>query len=117
MPINERFRDNYKKVGMHKGHIIWKLEKSHNKLGIHGTKVAVDLDICNGCLKCLKKCTVNVFTELETPNHPVSKIKADPINENDCFECLVCLMICPVQAIDIKQERNQSDTLDSLLNY
>ena len=85
-------------------------------LGIHGTKVAVDFDICNGCMKCLKKCTVNVFTEVKTPNNPVSKIKADPINEMDCFDCLICLMICPVEAINIKQEKSESDTMDSLLN-
>ncbi|MHA1785392.1 MAG: 4Fe-4S dicluster domain-containing protein [Candidatus Helarchaeota archaeon] len=117
MPINEEFRSKYKKVGMHLGHIIWKLEEDSALLGIHGSKVAVDLDICNGCMKCLKKCTVNVFKEFATPNHPVSKNKADPINEDDCFECLICEMICPVQAINIRQDKGNLETLDSLLNY
>ena len=117
MPIDELFREKYERVGEHHGHAVWKLYKNEKILGIHGTKVAVDLDICNGCMKCVKKCTVNVFTEFKTPDHPISKIKADPINEMNCFDCLVCLMICPVKAIDIKQEKTESDTMDSLLNY
>ncbi len=117
MPINENFRNEYKKIGNHLGHSIWKSNKKIDILGIHGTKVAIDLDICNGCMKCLKKCSVNVFTEFKTPNDPISKLKADPIRENDCFECLICELICPVQAINILKEDSGSDTLDSLLNY
>ena len=98
------------------GHCIWKNIDTPEKLGIHGTKVGVDLDICNGCMKCIKKCTVNVFQELKTPNDPVSKIKADPVNESDCFDCLICDLICPVQAIHVLKEGTESDTLDSLLN-
>ena len=116
MPIDEQFRSKYKKIGKHQGHDVWKLNENDDTLGIHGTKVAVDFDICNGCMKCVKKCTVNVFIELKTPDHHISKVKADPVNELDCFDCLVCLMICPVEAINVKQEISDFDTLNSLLD-
>ena len=117
MPINENFRNELKVIGKHLGHSVWKSIEESEGLGIHGTKVAVDFDICNGCMKCLKKCTVNVFTEIKTPDDPVSKLKADPIRENDCFDCLICELICPVQAIHVLKEDSGSNTMDSLLNY
>ena len=116
MPINENYRNEFKQVGEHLGHSIWKNSETSEGAGIHGTKVAVDFDSCNGCMKCLKKCSVSVFIEIKTPDDPISKVKADPIRENDCFDCLICELICPVQAIHVLKENSGSDTMDSLLN-
>jgi NAD-dependent dihydropyrimidine dehydrogenase PreA subunit len=39
----------------------------------------------------------------------------DPIREADCILCLVCEIVCPVQAIIIEREGGSEDTLQSLL--
>jgi NAD-dependent dihydropyrimidine dehydrogenase PreA subunit len=39
----------------------------------------------------------------------------DPVKENDCILCLVCEIVCPVEAISIEREGGSDDTLDSLL--
>jgi len=116
MPIDIRFREKRKVISKHNGHAVWGPLEPPNKLGIHGTIVAVDLDICFGCMKCIDVCTVNVFVRYSTPGHPVSKIKVDPINEQDCFFCLACEMVCPVDAISIER-KSTGDTLSALLDY
>ncbi|MHA1310372.1 MAG: 4Fe-4S dicluster domain-containing protein [Candidatus Helarchaeota archaeon] len=116
MPIDPNFKKNLTIKDNHNGHAVWGEIEPPNKLGIHGTNVAVDLDICYGCLRCINVCTVNVFVKYPTPGNPVSKLKVDPINENDCFFCLACEMVCPVDAILIER-KSSGDTLSSLLDY
>jgi NAD-dependent dihydropyrimidine dehydrogenase PreA subunit len=115
MPIDPKFKTNRKLVGIQKGVKVWGPVEPP-KLGIHGSIVAIDLDICYGCLKCMEICTVNVFEKLQTPKHPVSIIKVDPIRENDCFMCLLCEIVCPVDAILIDRGSPQGDTLQALLD-
>ena len=39
----------------------------------------------------------------------------DPVKEDDCIFCLVCEIVCPVEAISIEREGGSDYTLDSLL--
>jgi NAD-dependent dihydropyrimidine dehydrogenase PreA subunit len=44
---------------------------------------------------------VNVFEMIDSPEHPTSAKKSDPVRENDCIDCMACEVQCPVQAIKI----------------
>jgi NAD-dependent dihydropyrimidine dehydrogenase PreA subunit len=116
MPIDPKFKTARNLVGTDHGLKIWGPVEKPKKLGIHGEIVAVDLDLCFGCLKCIDVCTVFVFEKLETLNHPVSIIKVDPIRERDCFLCLLCEMVCPVDAIYVDRGSAPKDTLQALLD-
>ncbi|NVM28557.1 MAG: ferredoxin family protein [Candidatus Helarchaeota archaeon] len=116
MPIDPNFKTS-RPVIESKGSLkVWGPVESHTKLGIHGSIVAVDLDLCFGCLKCIDVCTVNVFEKIEAPNHPVSEVKVDPIREEDCFMCFVCELVCAVDAILVDRGGHQEDTLQALLD-
>jgi NAD-dependent dihydropyrimidine dehydrogenase PreA subunit len=39
----------------------------------------------------------------------------EPVREADCILCLVCEIVCPVQAIIIERKGGSEDTLQSLL--
>jgi NAD-dependent dihydropyrimidine dehydrogenase PreA subunit len=101
MPINPEFMTKLKKNGDHNGHAIWGEVKPPEKLGVHGTNVAVDHDVCNGDGVCVAVCPVNVFEMIETPGHPESDKKSDPARESDCIACMACETQCPTQAIKI----------------
>jgi len=116
MPIDPQFKTKRALFGLHRGLKVWGPVKLPHKLGIHGSIVAVDLDLCFGCLKCMEVCTVNVFDKLQTPQHSISVIKIEPTRENDCFFCLACELVCPVEAILIDRGPSQGDTLQALLN-
>ena len=92
---------NRKKVGKEKGITIWGPVDPPEKLGIHGTGVAVDWDICTGCGVCLEVCPLQVYEWVETSGHPTSEKKAFPAREPDCVQCYKCETQCPTQAIRI----------------
>jgi len=104
MPIDPNFQKNKKVVGKHSEHDVWGPVEPPKKLGIHGTNVAVDWDICEGEGTCLDVCPVSVFEWAETPGHPVSEKKSDPAREADCIYCMACEAQCPTQAIKITQQ-------------
>lgn len=79
-----------------------------------GDIVKVFLDKCNGCMNCLKACTVNVFRKVKVQG---SFSKVHPINEEECFFCLLCELACPTNAIEIKSYTSTHDTLKALLDY
>ncbi|UCG70537.1 MAG: ferredoxin family protein [Thermoplasmata archaeon] len=116
MPIDQHFKTFRTLIGTENGLKVWGPVEKPKKLGIHGEIVAVDLDLCYGCMKCIDVCTVNVFEKIETLNHPVSNIKVDPTRERDCFMCLLCEIVCPVDAIFIDRGSSQEDTLQALLD-
>jgi len=101
LPIDPDFKNKCKVVGQHNGHNVWGTVEPPTKLGIHGTIVAVDWDLCEGEGTCLEVCPVTLFDWAETPGHPVSEKKSDPARESECIQCLACEVQCPTQAIKI----------------
>lgn len=101
MPIDADFQKNRQPANEHNGHKVWGPVEPPKKLGIHGTMVAVDQDVCVGDGVCIDVCPVNVFDWAETPGHPTSEKKTDPAREKDCIQCMACELQCPEQAIKI----------------
>ncbi len=101
MPIDPDFQKKRKIVEEHKGHKVWGPVEPPKKLGIHGTNVAVDWDICVGDGECIDNCPVSLYDWAETLGHPTSDKKSDPVEEQDCIQCLACETLCPMQAIKI----------------
>ena len=95
-----------KKVGKEKGIAIWGPVDPPKKLGIRGTYVAVDWDICTGCGICLEMCPKQLYEWVETSGHPTSEKKAFPARELDCVLCQKCDTQCPVQAIKTVYQPN-----------
>ena len=108
MPIDKTFRDTWRKIGQHEGHPVWQSVEALSS-EIHGMIVGVDMTLCFGCEKCITACPTNVFTHWE------DRKTVDPVRESDCIFCLVCEIVCPVDAISIKREGGSSDTLKALL--
>jgi NAD-dependent dihydropyrimidine dehydrogenase PreA subunit len=107
MPIDQNFTSTYQKTGRHHDHDVWGEDASKAKLGVHGTAVAVDFDLCTADGSCLPVCPVNVFEWLKNPGKSGddekldSTDKADPIREVDCIFCMACETVCPPVAIKI----------------
>ena len=101
MPIDPNYQKNRRKVGKERGITVWGPVDPPEKLGIHGTYVAVDWDICTGCGECVEVCPKQVFEWKQTPSHPTSERKPLPANEHDCIECYRCESECPVEAIRV----------------
>ena len=111
MPIDKTFRDTWTRIGQHDGHSIWQSDKDESSR-IHGNIVGVDFLLCYGCEKCITACPTHVFvTFTDERKRPV----VDPLNDSDCILCLVCELVCPVEAISIEREGGSEDTLKSLL--
>jgi NAD-dependent dihydropyrimidine dehydrogenase PreA subunit len=104
MPIDPEFTTKVMKHGQHNGHDVWGEVKPPEKLGIHGTTVAVDHDLCDGDATCAQVCPVNVFEMIDSPGHPTSNKKSDPVRESDCIYCMACETQCPPKAIKITQK-------------
>ena len=88
MPIDPDFQKNREKVGKEKGIAIWGSVDPPEKLGINGTYVAIDWDICTGCGVCLKVCPQQVYEWVETSGHLTSEKKAFPARELDCVQAI-----------------------------
>jgi NAD-dependent dihydropyrimidine dehydrogenase PreA subunit/protein-S-isoprenylcysteine O-methyltransferase Ste14 len=101
LPIDPDFQKNREKVGKEEGIAIWGPVEPPEKLGIRGTNVAVDWDLCTGCGKCIEVCPVKLYEWKDTPGHPTSEKKAFPSRESDCNQCFQCDKRCPVQAIRV----------------
>ena len=101
MPIDPAFQKNRKRVGKEEGITIWGPVEPPTKLGIYGTHVAVDCDVCTGCGTCISVCPTQLYEWRETPGHPTSERKPFPLRELDCVHCYKCESECPVQAIRV----------------
>ena len=107
--IDKNFMSTYQKVATHDGDSepiqIWAKDADAyggvgtDKLGIWGSVVAVDFDICVADGACVDACPVDVFDWIDTPNHPASETKAIGAREPDCIVCRACEEVCPVDAI------------------
>jgi NAD-dependent dihydropyrimidine dehydrogenase PreA subunit len=100
-PIDMGFKSNRQPVGKFQGIEVWGPYDAPGQLGIWGTDVCVDFDICISDGACIDACPVNVYEWLDTPGHPASEKKPFMIREKDCIFCLACENVCPPQAIKI----------------
>ena len=99
MPIDPSFQANrvpttYDKLP------IWK--NTSSTLGIYGTDVAVDFDLCIGDGACIEVCPVNVF---DWRGAGVDR-KAMPARERDCIYCFGCEAVCPKFAIRVTKKKS-----------
>jgi len=101
LPIDPDFQKKREKVGKEEGIAVWGPVDPPEKLGIRGTYVAIDWDICTGCGVCLEVCPQQLYEWVETSGHPTSEKKAFPAREPDCVQCYKCETKCPTQAIRI----------------
>ncbi len=109
MNIAKNFMTTYQKVATHDGEDepiqIWAKDSDSyggvgtDKLGIWGSVVAVDFDICVADGACIDACPVDVFEWIDTPEHPASDKKAIMTREPDCIVCKACEEVCPVDAV------------------
>jgi NAD-dependent dihydropyrimidine dehydrogenase PreA subunit len=100
-PIDVKFKEKRQIVGQYQGINVWGPLDAPGQLGIWGTNVCLDFDICVADGACIEACPVNVYEWLETPGHPASDKKAFMIREKDCIFCIACENVCPPQAIKI----------------
>jgi len=80
-----------------------KVENVNNDCGI--AQILLDLNKCNGCLKCVETCPFGVF-KAEAEKVTVS-------NPQNCHLCLACEIQCPTKAIKIIE---QSSTKNKVVN-
>jgi NAD-dependent dihydropyrimidine dehydrogenase PreA subunit len=99
LPIDPSFKENRVPV-IHNGLNVWKSGSSC--LGIYGTEVAVDFDLCIGDGSCIEVCPVNVFDWYGSG----SERKAIPTREHDCIYCFGCEAVCPKFAIRVTKKRS-----------
>ena len=105
-PIDPDFKSKRQVTGTYQGIKVWGPIDPPGQIGIWGTEVTVDFDICIADGACIEACPVNVFEWLDTPGHPASEKKPFMIREKDCIFCMACENVCPPQCVKIFQ-RNQ----------
>ncbi|HEX5905036.1 MAG TPA: hypothetical protein VFY50_03210, partial [Candidatus Nitrosocosmicus sp.] len=82
-PIDTGFKSTRQPVGKFQGIQVWGPYDAPGQLGIWGTDVCVDFDICVSDGACIDACPVNVYEWLDTPGHPASERKPFMIREKD----------------------------------
>lgn len=96
MPIDPNFKSNRCAVAATYENLkVWK--DGSSKLGIYGTEVAVDFDLCVGDGACIEVCPAGVFDWQGSG----ADRKALPIRERDCIYCFGCEAVCPKFAIRV----------------
>lgn len=103
-PIDPEFKSKRQINGMYQGIKVWGPVDAPGQLGIWGTEVTVDFDICVADGACIEACPVNVYEWLDTPGHPASEKKPFMIREKDCIFCMACENVCPPQCVKIFQK-------------
>jgi NAD-dependent dihydropyrimidine dehydrogenase PreA subunit len=100
-PIDPEFKSKRSVSGTYQGIKVWGPVDPPGQLGIWGSEVTVDFDICVADGACIEACPVNVYEWLETPGHPASEKKPFMIREKDCIFCMACENVCPPQCVKI----------------
>jgi NAD-dependent dihydropyrimidine dehydrogenase PreA subunit len=103
-PIDPDFKSKRQVVGSFQGVKVWGPIDPPGQLGIWGTQVTVDYDICIADGACIEACPVNVYEWLDTPGHPGSEKKTFMAREKDCIFCMACENVCPPQCVKIFQK-------------
>jgi len=96
LPIDLNFQAN-RTPTIYENLKVWK--NSSSNLGIYGTNVAVDFDLCVGDGACIEVCPVNVFDWQGAGDNR----KAIPVRERDCIFCFGCEAVCPKFAIRVTE--------------
>lgn len=98
LPIDPDFQA-HRHAETHGNLKVWKDGNNNNgTLGIYGTSVAVDFDLCVGDGACMDVCPANVF---EWHGEGGADRKAMPERESDCTYCYGCEAVCPKFAIRV----------------
>ena len=85
-----------------------KSENINNDCGI--AQIFLDVNKCNGCLKCVETCPFGVF-KVETDEVTVS-------NPQNCHLCLACETQCPTKAIKIiEQTSTENNAINRTMSY
>ena len=100
-PIDPDFKSKRSVVGTFQGIKVWGEVDAPGRLGIWGSEVTVDFDVCVADGACIEACPVNVYEWLDTPGHPASEKKPFMIREKDCIFCMACENVCPPQCVKI----------------
>ena len=100
-PIDPDFKSKRSVGGTFQGIKVWGEVDAPGRLGIWGSEVTVDFDICVADGACIEACPVNVYEWLDTPGHPASEKKPFMIREKDCIFCMACENVCPPQCVKI----------------
>ena len=103
-PIDPDFKSKRQAVGTFRGIKVWGPIDPPGQLGIWGSQVTVDYDICIADGACIEACPVNVYEWLDTPGHPSSDKKTFMAREKDCIFCMACENVCPPQCVKIFQK-------------
>jgi len=103
-PIDPDFKSKRQVTGAFQGIKVWGPIDPPGQLGIWGTEVTVDFDICVADGACIEACPVNVYEWLDTPGHPSSEKKPFMIREKDCIFCMACENVCPPLCVKIFQK-------------
>lgn len=103
-PIDPDFKSKRQVVGTFRGIKVWGPTDPPGQLGVWGTQVTVDYDICIADGACIEACPVNVYEWLDTPGHPSSDKKTFMAREKDCIFCMACENVCPPQCVKIFQK-------------
>jgi len=114
LAIDPDFKSKRQKIESDKPYDVYGPVNAPEILGIHGSVVAVDFDICIADGVCIDVCPTAVLEFIDTPGtnphklHPdlpplVAEKKAAPMREDDCIFCMACEQQCPVTAIKIFQ--------------
>ncbi len=103
-PIDGSFKTKRQHAGTFQGIKVYGPIDPPGQLGIWGSEVCVDYDICVADGACIEACPVNVYEWLETPGHPASEKKPFMIREKDCIFCMACENVCPPQCVKIFQK-------------
>ena len=84
-PIDTGFKSKRQPAGKFQGIQVWGPYDAPGQLGIWGTDVCVDFDICISDGACIDACPVNVYEWLDTPGHPASERKPFMIREKGLY--------------------------------
>ena len=106
--IDRQFMSAWKQAATHAGDSepvqIWTQDGSYGgldsgKLGIWGTVVGVDFDMCIADGACIDACPVDVYEWIDSPGPAASERKPFMPREPDCIVCRACEEVCPVDAV------------------
>jgi NAD-dependent dihydropyrimidine dehydrogenase PreA subunit len=106
--IDRQYLSAWKQAATHAGDSepvqIWTQDGTYGgldsgKLGIWGTVVGVDFDMCIADGACIDACPVDVYEWIDSPGHAASERKPFMPREPDCIICRACEEVCPVDAV------------------